>query len=78
MSFQEERESQYYQSVASALIHIWSIKVISQLVTGNFIDYNSPIRCMLLLDSTKLFSAYWASLIAQLIKNLPAMQKTWV
>ena len=24
------------------------------------------------------FSSFWASLIAQLVKNLPAMQETWV
>ena len=25
-----------------------------------------------------VFKSYWASLIAQLVKNLPAMQESWV
>ena len=26
----------------------------------------------------KIFNKWWASLIAQLVKNLPAMQETWI
>ena len=32
----------------------------------------------LLLNLLAKLSCYWASLVVQLVKNLPAMQETWV
>lgn len=60
-----KRESQYYQSVTSSLKHIWPVKVINHLVKGSFIAYNSSTECMLLPDSTKLFSVIVRKLVLQ-------------
>ena len=30
------------------------------------------------MDLTDIYKIYWASLVAQLVKNPPSMQKTWV
>ena len=29
-------------------------------------------------EFSKFFDLFWASLVAQMVKNLPAMQETWV
>ena len=34
--------------------------------------------CALISSPVNLVNAYWASLVAQMVKNLPAMQETWV
>ena len=37
-----------------------------------------PMICLFLVGKMDLLHCYWASLVAQMVKNLPAMQETWV
>ena len=38
----------------------------------------SPVALVGMLDFMRMQVASWASLMAQIVKNLPAMQETWV
>ena len=39
---------------------------------------SDPMDCSLPVALIKEWSDYWASLVAQMVKNLPAIQETWV
>ena len=42
------------------------------------IDIRGGRKSIPLLVFSQMFYSYWASLMAQLVKNLPAVRETWV
>ena len=42
-------------------------------ILGNFFGYSFPVHLFYFV-----FVVFWASLVAQMVKNQPAVQETWV
>ena len=52
----------------------------SHIITSAVIQWSKQLQAQqgLREEETHFTSQWWASLVAQLVKNLPAMWKTWV
>ena len=66
----------YWMSIPADMLHADSHRNLSAFRVGNTIGIG---RYLLIKWNLKiLFKGPWASLVAQMIKNLPVMWETWV
>ena len=62
------------KKIASAEVAHGDCDQSQKILKGTLLDLDNHCLCHLILDHI----SFWASLIAQLVKNLPAMQETLV